>query len=99
MLLYAEPFACLDEHVRTLTIVPFAVLRSMMLAWVNMSRVFSLIAIQLAVSIIGLLLHSVKVHDPKWIDMVLVAVTTSPLAVLFTVAYLDTLNQEQQAAQ
>jgi hypothetical protein len=98
MLVYAEPYACLEEHVRTLTLVPFAVLRSMMLAWVNMSRVFSLLAIQLAVGVLAALAHAMKVHDPKWIDLVLVAVTTAPLSVLFTVAYLDTLSQEQQAA-
>lgn len=99
MLVYAEPFACLDEHVRTLTIVPFAVLRSMMLAWVNMSRIFSLLAIQLAVGVLGALADSAKVHDPKWIDLSLVAITTAPLSVLFMVAYLDTLSQEQKAAR
>lgn len=99
MLVYAEPFACLDEHVRTLTIVPFAVLRSMMLAWVNMSRIFSLLAIQLAIGVIGQIAYSVKVlPDPKWTDLALVAITTAPLSILFTVAYLDTLSQEQKAA-
>lgn len=99
MLVYAEPFACLEEHVRTLTIVPFAVLRSMMLAWVNMSRVFSLLAIQLAVGVVEQFAYTAKLlPDPKWIDLALVAITTAPLSVLFTVAYLDTLSQEQHAA-
>lgn len=97
MLLYAEPFACLEEHVRTLTIVPFAVLRSMMLAWVNMSRIFSLLAIQLAIGIVAQLAYFSKIlPDPKWVDLAIVGITTAPLSILFTVAYLDTLSQEQK---
>jgi hypothetical protein len=99
MLVYAEPFACLEEHVRTLTIVPFAAMRSMMLAWVNMSRVFSLLAIQLAVGVVGQVAYAAKIlPDPHWIDLALVALTTAPLSVLFTVAYLDTVSQERKIA-
>jgi hypothetical protein len=98
MLVYAEPYACLEEHVRTLTIIPFAVLRSMMLAWINMSRIFSLLAIELAVGVFEQLAVSAKLlPDPKWIDLGLIAITTAPLSILFTVAYLDTLSQEQRA--
>ena len=103
MLVYAEPFACLENETQTLTIVPFAILRSMMLAWVNMSRVFSLFAVQIAVTILGLLL--VRLFggaQTQLTDMVSLAydtVTSAVLAALFAVAYLDTLSQERSAQQ
>lgn len=93
MLVYAEPYVCLEEHASTFTIVPLALLRSMMLAWVNMSRIFSLLALQLALSIIALLLHS------TWLELAFVALVTAPLAVVFTVAYLETVAQERSAAR
>lgn len=99
MLVYAEPFACLEEHVRTAAIVPFALFRSMMLAWVNMSRVFSLLAIQLAIGVLETFVETLKIGDPRWIVLAIAAVTTAPLSVLFTVAYLDTLSQEEKAAR
>jgi hypothetical protein len=68
----------------------------MMLAWVNMSRIFSLRAIQLAVAVLATFAHTLKLQDPHWIELVLVALTTAPLSVLFTVAYLDTLSQEKK---
>lgn len=102
MLVYAEPFICLEEDVRMRTLLPFALLRSMMLAWTNMSRVFSLFAINLGLTIVSLFAHSTAkaqgMHDPNWIDLALVAFFTAPMAVLITVAYLDTLSQEQHAA-
>jgi hypothetical protein len=100
MLVYAEPFVCLEENVRMRTIVFVALLRSMTLAWVNMSRVFSLFAIQLGLGILALLAHDAAhtrgMHDANWIDLAFAAFVTAPVAVLITVAYLDTLSQEQR---
>lgn len=99
MLIYAEPFVCLEEDVRMRTILFAAVVRSMTLAWVNMSRVFSLFAIQLGLGILALLAHdaahSKGMHDANWVDLAFAAFITAPVAVLITVAYLDTLSQEQ----
>lgn len=103
MLVYAEPFACLETQVRTRAILPLALMRSMMLAWTNMSRIFSLFAIELALSIadVGVLrLGTVAgLKDPNWLELLFWTMATAPLALLFTVAYLDTLSQEQSAAQ
>jgi hypothetical protein len=101
MLVYAEPFACLENETQTLTIVPFAILRSMMLAWVNMSRVFSLFAVQIAVTIVGLLLfRAFGGAESPTTDLVSLGydtLTSAVLAALFAVAYLDTLSQERSA--
>ncbi len=102
MLVYAEPFVALEEHVQTLTLIPFAILRSMMLAWVNMSRIFSLFAIQIAVTlaVIGVdrLALSIGVRDVEPVSMGFVALANALLSALFVVAYLDTLAQERASA-
>ncbi|HZZ65650.1 MAG TPA: hypothetical protein VFE17_09140 [Candidatus Baltobacteraceae bacterium] len=100
MLVYAEPFAALEPSVQALTILPFAVVRSLMLAWLNMSRVFSLFAIQISVNVVDLLL--LRAVAPKGgrlfdiTDLAFVALVSAPLSVLFAVAYLDTLTLEPQ---
>lgn len=103
MLVYAEPFACLEAEVRTRSIVPLALLRSMMLAWTNMSRVFSLFAIQLALSIADIVIVRAAsaggIKDPNWIELLFWAIATVPFAVLVTVAYLDTAAQEQRGTR
>jgi hypothetical protein len=100
MLVYAEPFAALETSVQTLTLVPFALLRSFMLAWVNIARVFSLFAIQLVISIAEIyLLQSVAPKGGRVFDIVdlaYVTVMSAVLAALFAVAYLDTAAQEQR---
>lgn len=93
MLVYAEPYVCLEERASTFTVIPLALLRSLMLAWVNMSRIFSLLALQLALSIVALMIHS------TWLELAFVALITAPLAVVFTVAYLDTVSQERSATR
>lgn len=103
MLVYAEPFACLDAGVRPFSLIPFALMRSMMLAWVNVSRVFSLFAIELALSIVDL--GIVQIHGlggaaaGQWFDLAFWTFATAPLATLFTVAYLDTLAQERSTTR
>jgi hypothetical protein len=100
MLIYAEPFAALEKDARTLTVVPFAVLRSMMLAWVNLSRIFALLAVQIAVQIAGLVAetaaHRAGIDARLWVDLPLQTIIAAPLAALFTVAYLDTVSQERR---
>jgi hypothetical protein len=103
MLVYAEPFAALEPSVQTLTLVPFALLRSLMLAWVNMGRVFSLFAIQLVLEIAEVyLLRAIAPKGGRLFDIVNFAYVTTvnaPLAALFAVAYLDTVAQEQRSAR
>lgn len=100
MLVYAEPFTALEKDAQPLTLLPFAILRSMMLAWVNLSRVFSLFAVQVAVIIATLLLDqaakSSGFNVTLWVDLPFGTFITAPLAALFTVAYLDTLTQEKR---
>ncbi|HLI96465.1 MAG TPA: hypothetical protein VKT72_10320 [Candidatus Baltobacteraceae bacterium] len=100
MLLYAEPFAAIEKDTQTLTIVPFAILRSMMLAWVNMSRVFALLAVQIALDIAVLLAEQGALHagiDARlWVDLLMQTLLAAPLAALYTVAYLDTVSQEKR---
>lgn len=102
MLVYAEPFAALENDAQPLTLLPFAILRSMMLAWVNISRVFSLFAIQVTVMIAGIALHQAAVklglNPIVWCDLPFGTLVEVPLAALYTVAYLDTLSQEKRAA-
>ena len=103
MLVYAEPYICLQDHLETLTMVPFAIVRSMMLAWVNMSRIFALLLVQLAIVLADLGLHklaaSAGIKDVTWIDMTYYAFINAPFAVLIAVAYLDTLSQEPKVRE
>lgn len=103
MLVYAEPFACLEAEVQPLMLLPFALMRSMMLAWVNVSRIFSLFAIQLALSVVNIgideALLRAGIKDSMLFDFLFWSLSTAPLAVLFTVAYLDTLAQERSATE
>jgi hypothetical protein len=99
MLVYAEPYICLNDDVPVLSLVPYAIVRSMILAWVNMSRIFSLFALQLAVTVANVYLDQAASHWFKsfaWINMVYWAIVNVPLAALFAVAYLDTLSQERK---
>jgi hypothetical protein len=101
MLVYAEPFAALEKNVQPITLVPFSVLRSMMLGWVNISRIFSLFAVQIAAIIAGIFVHQASLRTGAdgavWIGLAFGAFVSAPLAALFTVAYLDTLAQEHVA--
>lgn len=99
MLVYAEPFIALEKDAQTLTLLPFAVLRSMMLGWVNISRIFSLFAVQIAAAIAILLVQEAAqktgADGARYIDLAFATLVQLPLAVLYTVAYLDTLSQER----
>jgi hypothetical protein len=103
VLVYAEPFAALETNVQTLTIVPFSILRSMMLAWVNMPRILSLLAIQIILEIGAMGLEALTAHSGTHAsDLASLAYgvfVTTPLAALFAVAYLDTLAQEKHLLQ
>ncbi|HEV3155002.1 MAG TPA: hypothetical protein VGZ02_14430 [Candidatus Baltobacteraceae bacterium] len=99
MLVYSEPYLCLSDDVHLLTMVPYAIARSMMLAWVNMSRIFSLFALNLAVTIAAVYLEQAAIHAFKtaaWADMIFWTVVNVPLSAIFAVAYLDTLSQERK---
>lgn len=102
MLVYAEPFAALEENVQTLTVVPFAILRSMMLAWVNISRIFALLALQIAVALADLGLiraaSALHLHNLDVVSMAFITLANAPLSALFAVAYLDTLAQERSSS-
>lgn len=93
MLVYAEPYAILENEVSLVTLIPAALLRSMMLSWVNMSRVFSLFAVQLGAAIIAMLFFRDGLAGIAFGTFV-----TALLSALFAVAYLDTLAQERAAA-
>lgn len=99
MLVYAEPFVALEKDAQAVTLLPFAVLRSMMLAWVNLSRIFSLFAVQIAAMMAGqLLIEATLKMNPTTSTLIGLAfdtIVSVPLAALYTVAYLDTLSQER----
>lgn len=102
MLVYAEPFICSEKGVGALVLIPLSLYRSMILAWVNMSRIFALFAVVLAIATAFQLIDS-NVHGPEaertvWIALALPTFVMAPLAALFTVAFLDTLAQERAAA-
>lgn len=103
MLVYAEPFIALEKDAQPLTLLPFAILRSMMLGWVNVSRIFSLFAVQIVVIIGGMLVHESALKagagTALWVDIAYGTLTTVPLAALYAVAYLDTLSQEKRTLQ
>lgn len=103
MLVYAEPFIALEKDAQPLTLLPFAILRSMMLGWVNVSRIFSLFAVQIVVIIAGMLVHEAALKAGAgaalWVDIAFGTLITVPLAALYTVAYLDTLSQEKRTLQ
>jgi hypothetical protein len=102
MLVYAEPYAALENEVNLVTLLPSAILRSMMLAWVNVSRVFALFAVQIALAIVQILLLQGMAHagarSLDLMNLAYVTFTAAPLSALFAVAYLDTLAQEHTAA-
>ena len=100
MLIYAEPYACLEDDVRALTIVQFALLRSMMLAWVNMGRIAWFFVLQLAVIAAEYALERpapVAAHAALF-DIAISTAIDVPLAALFAVAYLDTRAQARKMA-
>lgn len=105
MLVYAEPYLCIDDRVAALkwpdalAVVPQAILRSMMLSWVNMSRILLLFMILLAVSVARIYFDIALARWPgseTLGDMAFSTLANVPLAVLFAVAYLDTLSQERK---
>lgn len=105
MLVYAEPYLCMDDHLAplkwpdALAAVPQAILRSMMLSWVNMSRVLLLFMVQLAVAVATIYFNFAMARRPDTATLGAMALTTLasvPLAALFAVAYLDTLSQERK---
>jgi hypothetical protein len=98
MLVYAEPFAALETEVQALTLVPFALLRSMMLAWVNIPRILALLAIQIAIDVVLVAIEEwlgLGLRATMW-TMALQTFIAPPLAALFAVAYLDTLSLERK---
>jgi hypothetical protein len=101
MLVYAEPYAALESEVRTLTVVPFAIMRSMMLCWVNMPRIFKLFIVQIVVTIgqVELMRLPGTEAQADTIALAYITFTSAPLAALFAVAYLDTLAQERRTLQ
>jgi hypothetical protein len=102
-LVYAEPFAALETEVQTITLLPFSLLRSTILSWINLPRIFSLLAIQIAVWLGQIELDRVATprgaHAVDLIDLAYVALTSAPLAALFAIAYLDTSAQERRLHQ
>lgn len=100
MLAYAEPYACLDEEASPYTIVPFAFLRSMMLAWVNLPRVAAFFALTLAVTLAdaGLVrvLLQLRAPGPAYWEFAYGALADAAIMTVFTVGYLETLAQERR---
>ena len=100
LLVYAEPYLAVEPDVRTITAIPFALLRSMMLGWVNTSRTLSLLAIQMVLQLglteLDTLTAKMGAHTVDLLSLAYIAITTGPLAALFTIAYLDTVGQEQR---
>jgi len=76
-----------------------ALMRSMMLAWINIPRICGFFALQLALMAGDLLLlPPVKVPQGGYLatQAAFNTVTTILLAVLFSAAYAQTLRQEQE---
>lgn len=99
MLVYAEPYAALEQEVSQLALVPFAVIRSMMLAWVNVPRILVFFSLELAFTAGYVLLAAVHVQ-PDGMDaavrMAYNTVSSMILSALFAAAYLDTVAQEKE---
>lgn len=95
MLVYAEPFICVEGQASGIMAIPFAVLQSMALAWTNLSRVFALFAVILAFDFVDVLVGRAA-SAAGWgaaavyVSMAYELLAQIPLAALFTVAYLDT---------
>ncbi len=102
MLAYAEPFAALEDETNALTLVPFAILRSMMLAWVNVPRICLIFVLQMLQTAGGYALvywlQAVRVPGADFWGIAYNTLTTGVLAAIFTVMYLDTLSQERERA-
>lgn len=99
MLVYAEPYAALEQNISQLTVVPFALIRSMMLAWVNFPRILMFFSILLACNIGEEALAKVPVHPDGMsfaIGMAYNTAVSMVLAGLFAAAYLDTVAQEKE---
>ncbi|MFN2449305.1 MAG: hypothetical protein ABR508_05855 [Candidatus Baltobacteraceae bacterium] len=102
MLIYAEPYAALDEHVSAIALIPFALLRSMMLSWVNIVRICTMFVLQLAVItgsyLLILAMHGSAAPLVEYANIVYGTAATAALSALYAVAYLDTLSQERASA-
>lgn len=100
MLIYAEPYAALEDGGSMLAIIPLALFRSMMLSWVNMLRICVMFALQLAVIAVGYLLvlwmHGAQAGNMDYAGIAYGTITSAVLAAIFAVAYLDTLAQERE---
>lgn len=99
MLVYAEPYAALEQDISQITLVPFSLIRSMMLAWVNFPRILVFFTIVLASNIGYKLLTAVQAQPAglsSAIQMAYNTVISMVLSALFAAAYLDTVAQEKE---
>jgi hypothetical protein len=103
-IIYADVDACLEQDVRTLTLVPFALMRSVTLAFANPQRALALLAVQVVidalskVALLWLLVMHVR-HADFWVYLVVNTLATVPVWAFTTVVYLDNLEREREAVR
>lgn len=95
MLVYAEPWICAETDAPPLTLIPSSVVRSMTLAWLNMPRMFGLLALQIGAALLTGLAASALHRGPGfWVSTAIASLLTIVFAIVFSVAYLQTDAEE-----
>lgn len=91
MMVYAEPYMCLTEEGSPFALIFAAMMHSLSLGWMNLSRIFLLFALQLLAMIGGTLVgQSFGGSGVVYASFGYQTLVTVLLAVVFAVAYLDT---------
>lgn len=93
MLVYAEPILCVEAKAGGLAALPLALLQSMTLAWMNLSRIFALFAVTLLFELADILIAQSSTGlgtRAAFLTIAYEALAEIPLATLYTVAYLET---------
>jgi hypothetical protein len=103
-IVYADVYASLEPEVSTLTVVPRAFLRSIVLGMLDFRRALALLAIQVLISTalqaLALFLDAKHVaHSQIWGGLPLGTFLIVPLSALTTVIYLDLAARERQTAR
>ncbi|MGZ3547055.1 MAG: hypothetical protein ACXWNZ_01855 [Vulcanimicrobiaceae bacterium] len=102
-IIYADVDACLEQPVKTLTLVPFAFLRSLSLAFADPRRALVLLALQvvsdllLRLALLGLLSMHIA-HAEVWV-IILGTLMVVPVWAFTTVVYLDLIWRQRETGR
>ena len=95
MLIYSETYAALEPAISPWLLVPFALVRSMMLGWVNVWRICLLFALNVTCLVGGFFVQSAPTRYANDLVFAYYSLMAAVLWVLYTVAYVRTVSEER----